>query len=416
MDRPISKSEQNKGNWKKYLLPVLILAGLIGAFYGLRGLLKKKVDFSALYIVQVERGDMQNTLTASGTIVPMYERQINAPVATEIAEVYLRSGTEVKKGDLILKLDQEYTRLEYEKLDDALELKKNNIDKLKLQYDKDLIELDYRDQIKALELSKQEAQVSDQKKLHEVGGATAEEVEQAELALKVGRLEKKILENELAYKKSVNVSEKRNLELEYQIQRKSLQELRRKLTETKVVANQAGVITWINEDIGRTVNQGEPLVRIADLSQFRVEARCSDRYTQKILVGQSVLVKIDKQVLTGKVERIQPEVLNNTIRFLVTLDEQDDTRLRANMQTEVFIVTDQQKDVLKLKKGSAILGANDQDVFVVKNGMAYRTPITKGLSNSTHVEIVSGLELGDQVIISDTKEFKHLDQFSVLNK
>ena len=416
MDREITKSEQNRAGWKNYFVGFLVLAGLVLSFLGLRKVLKKKVDPASIHIVSVERGDIENTLTATGTIVSMFERQINAPVTTEISEVFLRSGTEVKKGDHILTLDQEYTRLEYEKLHDALELKQNNISKLKLQYDKDLVELDLRDQIKALELNKQSAQVADQTRLHEVGGATAEEVEKAELELRVGKLEKKILENELAYRKSVNVSDKRNLELEYQIQRKSLQELKRKLAETKVVANQAGVITWINEDIGKTVNQGEALVRIADLSNFRVEARCSDRYAQKILIGQVVNVRIDKQNVTGRIERILPEVLNNTIRFLVSLDNQDDARLRPNLQTEVYIVTDKQSDVLKLKKGAAIIGANNQDVFVVRNGIAFRTPITKGLSNSAYVQIESGLKAGDKVIISSTEKFQHLDQFSVVSE
>lgn len=297
---------------------------------------------------------------------------------------------------------------------DQLELKQNNIQKLKLQFDKNLVDLDLRDQIKALEVAKQSAQVSDQKRLYEVGGATQEEVERAELALKVGNIEKKILENELKFLKQVNTGDKRNLELEYLIQEKNLKELKRKLSETNVRANEDGVITWINESLGKTVQQGEPLVRIADLSQFRVEAMCADRYAGKIFVGQTVKVKIGKQNISGKVERILPEVVNQTIRFLVSIDNADNIKLRPNMQTDVYIVTDKSDDVLKLKKGSGILGAQNQDVFRVVDGIAYRVPIRKGLSNSRYVEIKEGLQEGDKVIVSSTDEYKHLDQFNIL--
>lgn len=414
MDRELSQQEQRKGGWKRYLSGLIIIGAMVLAYFGVRQLLKKKVEVDALHIVAVERGDIENTLTASGTIVSIFERQINAPVTTEIAAVLLRTGTEVKKGDLILELDQEYTQLEYDKLKDQLELKQNNIQKLKLQFDKNLVDLDLRDQIKALEVAKQSAQVSDQKRLYEVGGATQEEVERAELALKVGNIEKKILENELKFLKQVNTGDKRNLELEYLIQEKNLKELKRKLSETNVRANEDGVITWINESLGKTVQQGEPLVRIADLSQFRVEAMCADRYAGKIFVGQTVKVKIGKQNISGKVERILPEVVNQTIRFLVSIDNADNIKLRPNMQTDVYIVTDKSDDVLKLKKGSGILGAQNQDVFRVVDGIAYRVPIRKGLSNSRYVEIKEGLQEGDKVIVSSTDEYKHLDQFNIL--
>lgn len=414
MDREISKNEQRKGSWKKYLGAVVIICTLIIAYFGMRHLLSKKVEQDALHIATVQRGDIENTLTASGTIVSIFERQINAPVTTEISSVLLRTGTDVKKGDLILQLDQEYTQLEYDKLKDQLELKENNIQKLKLQFDKDLVDLDLRDQIKALELAKQSAQVSDQKRLFEIGGATQEEVERAELALKVGNLEKKMLENELKFLQQVNTGDKRNLELEFLIQEKNLKELKRKLSETDVRANEDGVITWINESIGKTVQQGEPLVRIADLSQFRVEAMCADRYAGKIFVGQTVNVKIGKKNIIGKVERILPEVVNKTIRFLVSIDNSTDIQLRPNMQTDVYIVTDKSENVLKLKKGSGILGVENQDVFRVVNDIAYRVPIRKGLSNSQYIEIKEGLEEGDRVIISGTDDYKHLDQFNIL--
>lgn len=106
MDRELSQQEQRKGGWKRYLSGLIIIGAMVLAYFGVRQLLKKKVEVDALHIVAVERGDIENTLTASGTIVSIFERQINAPVTTEIAAVLLRTGTEVKKGDLILELDQ----------------------------------------------------------------------------------------------------------------------------------------------------------------------------------------------------------------------------------------------------------------------------------------------------------------------
>jgi HlyD family secretion protein len=204
MDRELNHKEKNKTRFRKALQAALWLAVLAGLWLGLRSLLRQKAGSDRFVIATVERGEVEYRLSASGVVIPASEREINAPVNTEIKTVHKTSGAVVKSGELILELDQEYTRLEYERIADELELRRNNVDKLKLQYDKDLRELAYRDQIKALELEEMSAQVKAQKRLKNVGGATDEEVEKAELRLKIATLEKRMLENDLEYRQNVN--------------------------------------------------------------------------------------------------------------------------------------------------------------------------------------------------------------------
>ncbi len=416
MDRQLSNQEKSNGQYKRWIYIIGAIALFAAAIYGFRSLIERKVKASDFFITAVERGEVTNTISAAGTVIPAFEREINAPVATEIKSVSLSTGAEVKEGALILELDQEYTQLEFEQLKDELELRKNNIEMLKLQFDKDLLDLDYQDQIKALEVEELEAEVSDQKRLLKIGGGTAEELEQAELQLKVARLEKKMLENDLQYSRNVNVNEKKGLELEYTIQEKRLRELRRKLTETSVRAPQSGVITWINEDIGRTVAEGETLVRIADLGRYTIEATSSDRNSQKLSIGLPVQVRIGNNNLEGLVSRILPAVENNTVRFFVELEKSNSDFLRPNMRAEVFIITDKKEDVLRIKNGAAFRGANTQEVFFVEGNKAVKRKIKKGISNSDFVEIVSNASIGNKIIISDVSDYKHLDEFILLDK
>lgn len=413
MDRSISDSEVNKGRALSILKYVIIIGAIFALLWWGRGFLKKSGDRGDFYIVSVERGDIQNTLTATGTVVPSVERQINAPVATEIKKVVKSTGEFVKTGDLILELDQEFTKLAYNQLADELKLRRNNVDKLKLEYDKNLRDLDYQNQIKSLQLEELTAQVKDQKRLKEVGGATAEEVEQAELQLKVAQLEKKMLENELSYRQSVNVNEKKGLELEYTIQENKLAELRRKLRETNVKAPQSGVITWVNEDIGKKVQEGETIVRLANLDKFKVEASSSDRNTNKISVGMPVKVRINRKDLSGVISTILPAVENNTVKFYIDLDVSNDDVLRPNIRAEVFIITDKKSDVLRVKNGPAFKGAKSQYIYVVEGDQAIKRRINKGLQNSDFVEILDNLNDGEKIIISDTEDYDHLESFTI---
>ncbi|MFZ1790620.1 MAG: HlyD family efflux transporter periplasmic adaptor subunit [Saprospiraceae bacterium] len=413
MDKHISEQEINKGKffkWTKYGLIAFVLVGLF--FYG-RKWIKPTVEYDKIMTAKVQQGDIDNTISADGKIVPAFEREINAPTDTEIKNVLKLNGESVNAGDIIIELDEEYTKLEYEKLADELELKNNNIKKLKLEYDKNLRDLEYKDKIKGLEINQMETQVSNQKRLKEVGGGTDEEVEASKLKLQVGKLEKLLLENELDYKRNVNFTEKKNLELEFTIQRKRLQQLEKKLKETTVKAPASGVITWISKDIGRRVTEGQTLVKIANLDKYEVEAFTSDRNSNRLFVGMPAKVRVGKDYIDGKISNVLPAVENNTIKFLVSIDGKNSEILRPNLRAEIYLVTDQKANVLKVQNGPAFNGAPTQDIFVVREGKAIKTNIVKGLNSSDYIEIISGLNAGDEIIISETKDFDHLNDFEI---
>ena len=413
MDREISKSEQSRSKIKTFI-PVLLILGLIAvAYYFLRTNFKKTGKPSDFYIVEVEQGNISSTISAAGLVVATSERVINSPVSTEIQNVLMSTGAQVKSGDLILKLDQEFTGLEYERLEDELSLRSNSIEKLKLQFDKDLRDLDYQDQIKALQLSELKAQLSDQERLLNIGGATAEEVEAANLQVRIAEIEKKVLENELQFKRQVNTTDKENLQLEYDIQQKRLKQLGRKLKETQVKAPSAGVITWINEDIGKTVVEGEPLVRIANLDSYEIEATTSDRNSKELQLGLPVDIRINQERMRGYITRILPEIVSNTVKFYVGLEEDNHQALRPSLRTELYVITSEKENVLRAKRGNALKGTDSQFVYKVTGSTAKKTRIRKGMVSSDYFEIVEGLNAGDRIIISETEEFDHMDEFEI---
>ena len=413
MDTVISAKEQQKAKRSRIIRFAWIGAVVIVGFFLFRNVLRTNVDAADLRIGKVERGIIENAISSSGLIVPAFEQTITSPVSAAIKAVHLPSGTNVGPGDLILELEEGYVQLEVDKLKDELELKKNNVSRLKLEYDKNLRELGLEDEIKALELSSLEAQLADVTRLEKVGGATREEVEKADLALKIARLEKKKLENDLGFKKQSINGDRRNLELEVQIQAKRLLELQRKLDETKVKAPQNGVITWVNEDIGKQVNEGESLVRLANLTSFRVEATSSDMYADRIKTGLPVKVRINGEDLSGYITLILPAVENNTVQFHVQLDDPKHPSLRTNMRVEVYIITERKDNVLRVVNGPAFTGAREQEIFVINGEQAEKRWVRIGLNNLDYVELQGDIQPGERVIISDTKDYLHLDRFDL---
>ncbi|MEL7247316.1 MAG: HlyD family efflux transporter periplasmic adaptor subunit [Bacteroidota bacterium] len=414
MDREIDEKQLNQTRRRNWLRIAVILALLVLGFWAFRSWLSPSAKARDFRMATIERGALESTIAATGTVTPSFEQQLNAPIATQVKTVHLRSGTEVEPGDLILELDKSFLLLDVAARRGQLDLRKNSIDLLQLELDRDLKELEYDDEIKGLQVAAAEAALTDAQRLEKIGGATAEEVEQAETRLQILQLEKAKLENELNYRRNSLAGRKREVVLEANIQEQELQELENKLDLTEVRAPGPGVITWVNENIGEQVPEGNPLVRIADLRSFQIEASCSDRYADRVTVGQAVNVRLNDETLLGQITNILPAVANNTVEFLVALQKPDHPQLRPNMRLEVFIVTDRKADVLKVKQGPVFKGGLRQKLFAVRGSEAELLEVRTGISNGDYIELLTNeLSVGDKIIISDTRDYEHTNRLKL---
>ncbi len=413
MDRTLDTKDISRRRRRKWLTwgGIAAVAALV-IWFGLR-YLAPSADEDTLRFATVERGEVINTINATALVLPSFEEQINSPVATTIDEVLLTAGTEVEAGALLMKLDRDYVQLQLEGRRDQLSVKENSIGLLNLEYERDLQELTYNAEIKKLELAAARAQLSDARRLLEIGGATQEEVESAELAVKISELESKKLDNQLAYSRNSLAGRKRALQLEVGMEEKEVSQLSRRMRETEVRAPRAGVVTWVNENIGQQVMEGTALVRIADLGRYKVEGSCSDRYADQLAVGLPVEMRTATSRLTGRVTAILPEVTDNLVRFRVELDDPSHADLRPNLRAELYVITNRKENVLRVKNGPAFRGGVMQSVFVVNNGEANRRDIGVGMRNGDFVEITSGLNAGERIIISDSEDLERVTAFKL---
>lgn len=414
MDRNIDEKkiqQQRRKNWGRIALLILVL---LAGLWGFRALLKPSARVTDFRFANIERGALESTITASGRVIPSFEQQINAPIATDITKIHLRTGTEVKPGDLILELNRSFIELDVAARRSRLDLRRNSIDLLQLELDRDLQELEYNDQIKGLQVAAAKAQLADARRLEKIGGATAEEAEEAATQLEILQLEKAKLENELNYRRKSLAGRRREVVLEANIEEQELQEMVNKMALTEVRAPGPGVITWVNENIGEQVPEGNPLVRVADLRSFQIEGSCSDRYADRIAVGQPVRVRLNGEQINGQIINILPAVANNTVEFVVSLETPDHPQLRPNMRLEIYIVTDYKGDVLKVRQGPVFKGGLRQPVFVMRGDEAVKVEVRTGISSGEYIELLTDeLKTGDRIIISDTHDFEHLNSMKL---
>lgn len=413
MDKLISREVLQQ---RKRRLIYVIIAGVILFFCTIvifRIIIKPSVSKSQIAVFIADVGPVENTITAAGEILPEFEQVITSPINSSIQSVLIQAGTSVKPEQAILILDKASSQAEFEKQKFQLESKRNTIHKLGLDLNKILYDLKSSNEIKQLKINSLEATLEDYKRLFRAGGATKEDVAKAELELKVARLEKKQLENEIRSKVETMKSEMRESELDASIQKKDLSELGRKLHQANILTTRSGVLTWVNGNIGASVREGEVLARIADLRTFKVAATLSDSYLDQLRRGMPAIVRINDNLLRGSVASISPSVQNGLISFEIQLEEKNHKLLRPNLKVDVFLVTELQDHVVRVANGPAFKGAGPQDIFIVKDGKAVRRTVHVGMSNFDYVELKDNIQRGEAVITSDMSDFKNTKEINI---
>jgi HlyD family secretion protein len=415
MDTALSEKIITQQKRKKWLIIFAIILMLLLSAWLFRSFVKPTIDRSSFTTGIVQTGSIENTLNASGEVLPEFEQVITSPVNAALQNVLLDAGSKVKPGQSILVLDKAVAQLELEKGRFQLESKKNNIQKLQLELSKSFYDLKANDSIKQLRINSLDASLADAKRLFKAGGGTRESIEQVQLNLQVAQLEKKQLENEIKSKQQTMRMEIRESELASQIQEKDLGELQRKLSLADIRAVREGVITWVNKNIGSAIREGESLVRIADLAGYKVSANIADSYSDQLHTGMQAIIRINETQLRGEVVNIHPAVTNNIVSFDIRLNEQGNKLLRPNLKVDVFLVTAAKDKVMRLNNGPAFKGGTSQDLFIVKDGIAERRTVRTGMTNFDFVELLDNVKPGDVVITSDMSEFKNAKIITIKN-
>lgn len=403
---------QQRKRKRAYVVAVIVIIILI-CIWLVRFSFASTINSTAFTTSKVEIGNIENTLTASGQILPEFEEVITSPISASIKDVLLDAGSQVKAGQAILTLDKTATQTEFEKQKFGLESKRNSIQQLKVELDKSFYDIRSNNDIKQLRINSLHAAVEDAKRLYKAGGGTKEDVEQAELNLKVAELEKKQIENEIKAKQQTMQLQIRESEIAAAIQENDLNALQRKLQMADIVANHAGVITWVNKNIGASIQEGESLARVADLNSFKATGTISDTYLDQLHNGLPVILRANDIQVRGVISNIYPSVQNGIVSFDIQLNDRSNKQLRPDMKVDVYVVTAANNHVMRVANGAAFKGATTQDIFVLKEGKAERRKVHIGLSNFDYVELKDNVKLGEVVITSDMSDYKNAKEITI---
>jgi HlyD family secretion protein len=200
---------------------------------------------------------------------------------------------------------------------------------------------------------------------------------------------------------------------ELERQRLQLANAQRRVDELTVRAPVDGFIGTLAVQNRSVVPANAPLMTLVDLSRLEVELEVPEIYMADVGLGMRAVIDLGGRQVSGKLSAISPEVVKNQVLTRVRFDGAQPPGLRQNQRVTARLLIDEKHDVVMVARGSFVEEEGGRFAYVMREGMALRTPVTLGATSVAAVEIKSGLKPGDKVVIAGTDAFEHAERVSV---
>jgi HlyD family secretion protein len=399
---------------KKYFLLALIALIVVVIFLYLFRRVGNSTLITGEYETStVDRGTVYKTEETTGIVQPANEVIILCPGSSVIKKISKKPGSYVSTGDTILTLDPEPVENQIEKLTDQLNIMQNDLDKNRLNARGIQVDLDFDLQVKKLRIASLKSDVESEEELLKVGGISPSKVEKTKQELTLAEQDLKTTNEKNSIRLKQLEIEEAGILLKIDIQKKELERNHELLRKMIVRAPSSGIILTMQGSEGEKVNTDVLLVRMSDLSVLKIKASIGIKKVGLIKTGGIVYAIVENEKVLGTIGDIKPLANDEKIEFDVFLDENKHSKLIPNQKVEVLIVTEQAANVLRLKRGDLITKNKKQYVYVLDQDKAVRRRIETGLSDMEYIEVLSGLQEGERVIISASAAFRHMQEINI---
>nr|WP_314544691.1 efflux RND transporter periplasmic adaptor subunit [uncultured Massilia sp.] len=370
------------------------------------------VSAARLRIAEVTRGTLVRDASVNGRVVAAVSPTLYAKAPSTV-NLKVAAGDTVKKGQVL-------AVLESPDLSDALKRERSTYEQLKAEVARQHILADKQKLLARKEADTAEIErLSAQRTLEryesvaQVGVIAKIDYQKAKDALQSAEIRARHagqaagLESEdvqLALKTKSSELERAAL---------SLGEAQRRVDDLTVRAPVDGFIGTLNVQDRMVVAAHAPLMTLVDLSKLEVEIEVPETYVNDLGIGMNAEVTLPSGTATGKLSALSPEVVKNMVLARVRFDGDQPKGLRQSQRVTARLLIEEKPNVLMVARGSFVESEGGRHAYVVRDGIAVRTPIKLGATSISAVEILGGLKQGDRIVVAGTDAFENAERISI---
>lgn len=416
MDRKIEKrklSPMQLGIGAVVLLVIVVAAGefLFGGGSG-RTL---SVNQDRVVVSSVTRGTFEDFIPIRGRVTPRSTVYLDAIEGGRVEERLVEDGTMVNEGDLIVVLSNTSLQLSVTQNEAMVTEQLNNmrtielqLEQNRLQHKRNLVELDYQ-------ITRLERQMSRLSNLDIAGVAakgqledTRDELEyfkrRREVTLESQATDARLQETQLAFLQETGGQLKQNLTF-----------ARKNLDALNVRAPVSGKLSGLDLEIGQSIDRGGRLGQIDDPNNHKLRASIDEFYLNRVDLGQRATFDDGRDTYELTVSKIYPQVSGGQFEVDLAFQGEEPEGIRRGQTMQARLTLGDATEALLIPNGAFYQDTGGNWIFVVSpdGSTATRRPVELGRRNSRYIEVLDGLEVGEEVVTSPYSSFKTMDTLNL---
>jgi len=370
------------------------------------------VDWATVLTDTVKRGSIIRQHRGLGTLVPEDTRWLPSRTNGRVERIILRPGAQVGPDTVILELSNPDVEQEALNAKLALHSAEAALENLRVQLENDL--LTQESQTAAIQAEFEQARMQ-----AEADEALAKEQLISEITRRKSQLTAETLKKRSAFEAQRLQSAKQSLEGRLRVQQAAVDQARavaelqvNRLQSLKVTPGFSGVLQVVSVEVGQQVAPGANLARVADPSRLKAELKIAETQAKDIEVGQSAEIDTRSGIIQGRVSRKDPAAANGTVTIDVSLTGELPRGAVPDLSVDGTVQLERLDDILYVGRPS--LGQDDSTVGLFKltssSGDASRVQVALGKSSVNAIQVKSGLNEGNTVVLSDMSAWDAYDR------
>ncbi|HVG33193.1 MAG TPA: efflux RND transporter periplasmic adaptor subunit [Pyrinomonadaceae bacterium] len=370
------------------------------------------VERSTVWIDTVKRGPMLRQVRGPGTLVPEEVRVIAAATEGRVERILVQPGTEVSAGTVLLELINPTLAQEAQDAQFALSAGQADFNNLKVRLESDRMTQQAAAATVRADYQQAKLQLDTDEQLARDGLIPA-------ITLRLSRVRTEELANRYKIEQQrleVNV---KSIKAQMAAQQARIQQLQAlaqlrqsRLASMRVLAGTSGVLQEMVVEVGQQVTPGTNLARVAEPQHLKAELKIAETQAKDITLGQQASIDTRNGLIPGHVMRIDPAAQQGTVTVDVALDGELPQGARPALSVDGTIELERLSDVVFVGRPAFGQSQSTVGMFKLEEGgkSAVRVQVKLGRSSVNTVEIIEGLQPGEQVILSDTSAWDNYNR------
>ena len=362
------------------------------------------VPLERLRIATVERGDFVRDVGVQGTIVAAVSPTLFSPAQGNVT-LMIQAGDTVEAGDVLATVDSPNLTSQLQQEQATLQSVQTEFDRQGIEFKRLQLENQQTIDLARVKITAAEREQRRAAAAHEAKAISVQDYEKANDDVDTARLEFEHAQQNADLEIEVMDFELRTDELAVDRQKLVVDNLQRRVDELDIKSPVTGMVGNLMIDQKSAVIENQPLLTVVDLSAFEVEMQVPESYGDDLKLGMAAEISYSGRSFEGVVTAVSPEVRNNQVTGRIRFANEPPAGLRQNQRVSVRIVLEASNDVLMVQRGPFLDTGGGRIAYVVNDGIAERRAIQIGASSINSLEVVSGLEEGEQIVISSVSQF-----------